>query len=88
MSRYLAYGNGVLVVLYLGLIATAMAYAALEVEFSDSIKNDEASVAVLESNYLNKIATITTTDTASLGYTTPVAVVYVPGAPQTAFNDR
>ena len=39
----------VLVVSYIGLIAVVMSYAALTVEFSQSVKNVEATVATLES---------------------------------------
>ena len=39
----------ILVVAYIGLIAVVMSYAALTVEFSQSVRNDEAAVAVLES---------------------------------------
>lgn len=88
MLRYLGIANGALVVLYLALIATAMAYAALQVEFSYSIKTDEAQVATLETRYLAAVSSLTTTDVALEGYTAPVATVFVPGAPQTALNTR
>ena len=38
---------GILLVAYIGLIAVVMSYAALTIEFSQSVKNDEAAVAVL-----------------------------------------
>lgn len=80
--------NGTLVVVYLGLIAIAMTYATLEVEFTQYTKNDEAAVATLEASYLGALSTITTTDYAQLGYAQPINEVFVPGAPQTAVNFR
>lgn len=80
--------NGTLIVTYLGLIAIAMTYAALEVEFTQYTKNDEATVAGLESQYLGSLATITTTDYKAAGYVAPTSQLFVPGAPKTAFNIR
>ena len=37
----------VLAVSYIGLIAVVMSYAALTVEFSQSVRNDESAVATL-----------------------------------------
>lgn len=78
--------NATFIVVYLGLIAVAMTYAALEVEFTQYTKNDEAAVATLESSYLAQTAALTTVNYTALGYTDPVAVLSVPGAPQTALN--
>ena len=78
--------NATLVVVYLGLIATAMTYAALEVQFTQYTKADEATVATLESSYLATLSNLTDVNYAQEGYTDPVAVIYVPGAPQTAVN--
>ncbi len=68
---------GVLAVVYIGLIAVVMSYAAVTVEFSQSVKSDGAQVAVLEAQYLASVSKITTTDYKSLGYVTPVAEVFV-----------
>jgi hypothetical protein len=88
LFRYLAMANGVLVVVYIGLVAVAMTYATLEVEFADSIKSDESSVATLESTYLQSVDRITMTNTSAAGYSTPLALVYVPGASETALSTR
>ena len=42
----------VLAIAYIGLIAMVMTYAALTVEFSQSVRNDETAVAKLEKQYL------------------------------------
>lgn len=68
---------GVLAVTYIGLIAVIMSYAALTIEFAQSVRNDEAVVATLESKYLTAVAAVTTSDYAALGYTTPVAESFV-----------
>lgn len=67
----------VLAVLYIGLIAVVMSYATLTVEFSQSIKNTEASVAALESEYLASITRITGMDYSALGYELPHQKVFV-----------
>lgn len=77
---------GVLAVTYIGLIAIVMSYAALTVEFSQSVKNDEAAVATLESQYLTAVAKITNTDYSTEGYVTPIAQIFVPAANVTALR--
>lgn len=68
---------GVLVVVYIGLIAVVMSYAALTVEFTQSVRNSEAEVASLESEYLNNVAHITSIDYAAAGYAKPQAQLFV-----------
>ena len=68
---------GVLAVSYIGLVAVVMSYAALTVEFSQSVKNDESAVAALESQYLGMIARITSTDYTTEGYAKPLDKVFV-----------
>jgi hypothetical protein len=67
----------VLLVAYIGLIAVVMSYAALTVEFSQSVRNDEAVVATLESSYFSGIAHITSMDYAAAGYAKPLTQVFV-----------
>ena len=80
--------NALLVLSYIGLIAVVMSYAALQVEFTQSVRSDEAAVAALEASYLNSLSIVTNTDYASLGYEKPLAQIFVPGAPKTAVNVR
>ena len=77
---------GILAVAYIGLIAVVMSYAVLTVEFSQSVKNDEAAVAVLEGQYLDRVESITSTDYAALGYTRPTRELYVPAQSVTALR--
>ncbi|MDE1919547.1 MAG: hypothetical protein KGH56_02485 [Patescibacteria group bacterium] len=77
---------GVLAVTYIGLIAVVMSYAALTVEFSQSVRNDETAVAGLESQYLAAMARITKTDYAAAGYAAPIAKVFVPAKSVTALR--
>ena len=77
---------GVLLVAYIGLIAVVMSYAALTVEFSQSVKNDEATVAVLEAQYLSSVASITNTNYLAEGYATPAAKIFVPARSVTALR--
>ena len=77
---------GVLFVAYIGLIAVVMSYAALTVEFSQSVKNDEAAVAVLEAKYLASVARVTNTDYRAEGYAAPVAKLFVPVKSVTALR--
>ena len=80
--------NATLIVMYLALIAFVMSYAALTVEFSQSVRNDEASVGVLEGQYLAQVSAVTDTNPAALGYAKPVAEVFVPALPQAAISVR
>lgn len=75
-----------LAILYIGLIAVAMSYAALTVEFSQSVRNDETAVATLEGQYLTTMAHITKIDYAAAGYTTPSAKMFVPSKSVTALR--
>lgn len=68
---------GVLLIVYIVLIATVMSYAALTIEFSQSVKNDEAAVATLESQYLAAVAHTTATDYIAEGYALPLAKTFV-----------
>jgi len=85
MHRYFPYsvrsvGYGAvatLTMVYIGLIAVVMSYAALTVEFSQSVRNDEAIVAQLESQYLASVAQISTTDYAVAGYAKPIKQFFV-----------
>lgn len=76
----------VLAVAYIGLIAVVMSYATLTLEFSQSVKNDEAAVAVLESQYLRGVARIESLDYHTLGYAAPREKVFVPAASMTALR--
>ncbi len=77
---------GTLTVLYIALIAIVMTYAALTVQFSQSVKNDEAAVAVLESGYLSKVSDIENSDYHALGYAVPTQKLFVPATSMTALR--
>jgi len=76
----------VLAVAYVALIAIVMSYAALTIEFSQSVKNDEATVAALEGQYLSAVADITSADYAAAGYALPIAKIFVPAKSVTALR--
>jgi len=76
----------VLAVVYVGLIAVVMSYAALTVEFSQSVKNDEAAVAVLEAQYLKGVASVQAMDYHTAGYAAPLARIFVPATSMTALR--
>lgn len=76
----------VLFIAYIGLIAVVMSYAVLTVEFSQSVKNDEATIAMLESAYLAGVARITGTDYTTAGYTKPISKVFVRAQSVTALR--
>lgn len=71
---------------YIGLIAAVMSYARLTMEFSQSVKNDEAVVAVLENRYLAAVARITSTDYVAAGYVTPRREIFIPAQNVTALR--
>ncbi len=76
----------ILLVAYIGLIATVMSYATLTIEFSQSVRNDEAAVAVLESTYLANVAQLTNTDYAAAGYAKPLVETFVRAQSATALR--
>jgi len=76
----------VLLLVYIGLIAVVMSYAALTVEFSQSVRNDESAVATLESGYLANVAHITGIDYAAAGYAKPQTEVFVRAESATALR--
>ncbi len=76
----------VLAVTYIGLIAVVMSYATLTVEFSQSVKNDEAAVAQLENRYLKGVAIIQKLDYRTAGYAAPLAKIFVPATSKTALR--
>ena len=83
----LCYGVvGVLAVVYIGLIAIVMSYAALTVEFSQSAKNKEAAVAALEAKYLASVTRVTMTDYRAEGYAKPARWIFVPARSVTALR--
>lgn len=75
-----------LCVAYIGLIATVMSYAALTVEFSQSVRDDESAVAVLEGRYLEAVEGITATDYLAEGYALPVKKTFVRAKSTTALR--
>ncbi|MDP1689748.1 MAG: hypothetical protein Q8L52_00890 [bacterium] len=77
---------GVLLVAYIGLIAVVMSSAVLTVEFSQSVKNDEAAVAILEGQYLATVARITNTNYIADGYAKPQSKVFVRAQSVTALR--
>ena len=68
---------GVLIVVYIGLIAVVMSYAALTIEFSQSVRDDEAEVAALEERYFSVMSEIMQTDYAAENYAAPTAKIFV-----------
>ncbi len=83
----LCYGVvGTLLVVYIGLIAVIMSYATLTVEFSQSVRNDEAAIALLEGRYLADISRITETNYAAEGYAKPAVKAFVRAESVTALR--
>ena len=76
----------VLALVYVGLIAVVMSYAALTVEFSQSVLDDESAVAALESQYLTEVARVTSIDYLAAGYAVPTVKIFVPAASVTALR--
>jgi len=83
----LSYGAvGTLLVVYIGLIAVVMSYATLTVEFSQSIKNDTSTVAVLEAKYLASVVRLTNTDYFAEGYAKPITQTFIRAKSVTALR--
>lgn len=76
----------VLAIAYIGLIALIMSYGALTVEFSQSVRNNQAEIAKLERQYLATMAHIMKTDYVAAGYAIPHSKVFVPTKSVTALR--
>ena len=61
---------------YACLLASTVFFAAWHSELADSIRDAEASVAVLERDYFARMTAITSADLASHGYTLPKLTRY------------
>lgn len=75
-----------LLVVYIGLIAMVMSYGVVTMEFSQSVRSDESQVAELESQYLDKVAEITSADYTALGYAKPADQLFVRAQGATALR--
>lgn len=83
----LCYGAaGTLLVVYIGLIAVIMSYATLTIEFSQSVRDNEAAIAALEGRYLADIARITGANYAAEGYAKPAVKAFVRAESVTALR--
>jgi hypothetical protein len=80
--------NALFVLLYVGIMAIVMSYATMQIEFAQSVRTDEASVAMLESSYLTAVDQVTQVNYLGQGYGKPTAELFVTSAAQTAFNVR
>ena len=75
-----------LALVYVGLIAVVMSYAVLTIEYAQSVKNDEAAVAQLESQYLSSVALVEGVDYRAAGHAKPAMKTFVPAASVTALR--
>ncbi len=77
---------GVLAVAYIGLIAVVMSYAAMTIEFSQSVRNNGALIADLEAKYLATVSEVTSIDYVRAGYVKPETQIFVPTRSTTALR--
>lgn len=70
---------GSLVVLYIGLIAFVMSYAAVQTEMAQSVRDSSAQVSLLEVQYFNATRALTEVNPVALGYSAPIAKNFVSG---------
>ncbi len=62
---------------YLGLLATAVLFAASQTELAASVREAESRVGALETQYYAQIASLNEIDAASIGLVLPERVEYV-----------
>ncbi len=77
---------GVLLLCYLATVAMVMSYAALTIEFTQSVRNDTSVVALLEKQYLAEVAGITSVDYGREGYAKPQVKLFVRAKSGTALK--
>lgn len=75
-----------LALVYIALIAVVMSYAAVTIEFTQSVRNDSSIVADLESQYLSMVSETTAIDFLAEGYVKPKAQIYVETKSATALR--
>ena len=61
---------------YAYLLASTVFFAAWHSELADSVREAEASIAVLERDYFARMTTLTSADPASYGYALPEKTRY------------
>ncbi len=72
----LAASCGALIALYIGLVVTTVSYAAWQTDLAAAMRNTDANIASLESQYYAQVARLDSVDPASIGLVTPSSVKY------------
>lgn len=80
--------TGILLISYIAVFAFVMTYAAMQMRFSESVRDMSAHVGVLESNYLSLVAETNQTNPYKLGYTKPASIAYVTNDSQPVISMR
>jgi hypothetical protein len=62
---------------YVVFLVAAISFAAVEVERSRAASDQESAVVALETKYYAAVGKLAESDPATLGYVTPLKVVYV-----------
>jgi hypothetical protein len=76
----LSFSAGGLVLVYLGLIVTTVLFATWQTQAASSIRDAQATIGMLETQYYASIGTLDSTDPATLGFVHPSQVEYVAAA--------
>jgi hypothetical protein len=76
----LSVSASILLVAYLALVVTTVVFASWQTQAASSIRDAEASIGMLESQYYASVAQLDSTDPATLGFVHPTNVQYVASA--------
>jgi len=68
---------GALFVVYLGLVVTTVLFATWQTQALSSIRDGQAAIGMLETQYYASIGTLDSTNPYSLGFVRPAHVEYV-----------
>jgi hypothetical protein len=86
----LSYACGALFAAYVVLVVSTIYFASYKTELSSDVREREAAIVALETEYYAAVGSLTASDPGALGFVTPAAVRYVSavGAPTFTRADR
>lgn len=80
---WLSYACGALFALYVGFVLATVYFASYRTELASELREREATIVALETEYYDAVEKLTASDPADLGFVSPKQVRYVSavGAP-------
>ncbi len=83
---FLSYTCGVLLAVYVGFVLATIYFASHKTELASELREREAAIVALETEYYAAVGELTASDPASLGFVAPAQVRYVSAVGAPAFS--